>query len=359
MVRQLGVEEELLLVDAETLAPVAVAGSLLRFAADDGVALTAELQQQQVEVDTAPIRDLAELGDALRAERRTAADLAARAGARIAALGTSPLPVAPQITPTMRYAAMVEHFGLTTSDQLTCGCHVHVEVESDDEGIGVLDRIRVWLPVLLALSANSPFWQGRDSGYASFRTQAWYRFPSAGPAPVWGSPAAYAAEVGRMVASGVLLDAHMAYFDARLAERYPTVELRVADVCLEVADTVLVAALARALVETAAREWRAGEPAPEVSTGMLRLASWRASRSGLAGPLLDPMTGGPRTAVAVVGQLVAHVAPALRASGDLDLVERCWADLQERGTGADRQRQVAREGGDLAAVVREAVRRTA
>ena len=307
--RSLGVEEELLLVDADTLVPVAVVETLLRVADDEGMELTAELQQQQIEVDTAPTRDLGQLEDQLRVGRRRAAELAARAGARIAALGTSPVPVAPQTTPTMRYAAMVEHFGLTTAEQLTCGCHVHVEIDSTEEGVGVLDRIRVWLPVLLALSANSPYWQGRDTEYASFRTQAWHRFPSAGPAPVWGSAAAYAEEVERMVASGVLLDAHMVYFDARLSDRYPTVEVRVADVCLDVADAVLVAGLARALVETAAQEWRAGTPAPDVSTGMLGLASWRAARSGLDGPLLEPGTGRPRTAATVVEQLIGHVAP--------------------------------------------------
>ena len=359
--RKLGVEEELLLVDGRSQQPVAVAGTLLRFAADDSdldVELAAELQQQQIEVDTRPTRDLAELAEQLRHGRQQADTLAARIGARIAALATSPLPATPQTTPTMRYAAMVEHFGLTTAEQLTCGCHVHVEVASEEEGIGVLDRIRVWLPALLALSANSPFWQGRDTGYASYRTPAWYRWPSAGPAPVWGSAAAYSDQLQQMVATGVLLDAHMAYFDARLSDRYPTVEVRVADVCLELADTVLVAGLARALVETAAREWREGQPVPDVSVNLLRLATWRAARSGLDGPLLDPRTYIPRIANAVVQQLIAHVAPALRDSGDLELVEQGWRELTQRGTGAARQRQVAQQDGDLAEVVRQAVART-
>ena len=172
---------------------------------------------------------------------------------------------------------MVERFGLTTAEQLTCGCHVHVEVADDAEGVGVLDRIRVWLPPLLALSVNSPFWQGEDTGYASFRSQAWSRWPSAGPAPFWGSPAAYHREIDRMVSSGVLLDRHMAYFDARLSDRYPTVEVRVADVCLDLADTILIAGLVRALVETAAAEWAAGVPAPESRPGC---CGWRPGGPG-------------------------------------------------------------------------------
>jgi carboxylate-amine ligase len=253
---------------------------------------------------------------------------------------------------------MAGHFGLTTAEQLTCGCHVHVEVASDDEGVGVLDRIRVWLPVLLALSANSPFWQGTDSGYASFRSQAWNRFPSAGPTQGWGSAAAYHREVDLMVSSGVLLDRHMAYFDARLSDRYATVEVRVSDVCLSIADTVLVAALARALVETAAVEWAEGRPAPDTSTGVLRLANWRAGRSGLTGDLLDPFNVRPRPAHVVIEQLLGHVWPALEESGDAVMVGRAWQELRARGSGADFQRRVWEESGDLTEVVRQSLIRT-
>jgi carboxylate-amine ligase len=367
--RRLGVEEELLLVDPVSGVPAAVASTMLRSVrpkspgeptADlkNGGEIATELQQQQIEVKTRPSVTLAELSGQLREKRRRAGDQAVRTGARIAALATSPLPVTPKTTPDPRPLAIADHFGLTTAEQLTCGCHVHVEVTSDDEGVGVLDRIRVWLPVLLALSANSPFWQGMDSGYASFRSQAWNRFPSAGPTQRWGSAAAYHREVDLMVSSGVLLDRHMAYFDARLSDRYPTVEIRVTDVCLSVADAVLVAAVARALVETAAAEWAEGRPAPDISVGMLRLATWRAGRSGLDGDLLDPFTLRPRPAHVVVEQLLDHVRPALEAARDAGQVDHAWRDLRERGTGADLQRRVWEESGDLAEVVRESLIRT-
>jgi glutamate---cysteine ligase / carboxylate-amine ligase len=354
--RRLGVEEELLLVDPVSGVPATVAGTMMRL--PDGDELTLELQQQQIEIDTRPTATLAELTDQLRAGRRRTGDLAARTGARVAALATSPLPVTPETTPTSRYLAMIDHFGLTTAEQLTCGCHVHIEVTSDDEGVGVLDRIRVWLPVLLAISANSPFWHGCDSGYASFRSQAWNRFPSAGPTQRWGSAAAYHREINLMVSSGVLLDRHMAYFDARLSDRYPTVEIRVADVCLSVADAVLVAALARGLVETSAEEWAEGRPAPDVSAGLLRQATWRAGRSGLGGDLLDPVTLLPRPAHAVTEQLLDHIRPALEAAGDAGQVDRGWQDLTARGTGADFQRGIWDETGDLAEVVRQSSSRT-
>src|SRR5690606_24899563 len=125
-------------------------------------------QQQQVETDTPPHTEMVALGDDVRTWRDRAITAARRAGARVIASGTSPLSAATAIVHKPRYLQMVEQFGLTTNEQLTGGCHVHVSVESDDEGVGVLDRIRGWLPVLLALSANSPFWQGEDTKYSSF-----------------------------------------------------------------------------------------------------------------------------------------------------------------------------------------------
>ena len=366
--RRLGVEEELLLVDPVSGAPAAVADTMLHLVRPEpegstavlqhGGVIATELQQEQIEVKTRPAATLADLSGQLWNGRRMADDLAVRSGARIAALATSPLPVTPVTTPEPRPLAIARHFGMSAAEQLTCACHVHVEVASDDEGVGVLDRIRVWLPVLLALSANSPFWQGTDSGYASFRSQAWNRFPSAGPTQLWGSAVAYHREVDLMVSSGVLLDRHMAYFDARLSDRYPTVEIRVTDVCLSVADAVLVAAVSRALVETAAAEWAEGRPPPDVSAGLLRLATWRAGRSGLAGDLLEPVTLQPRPAHLVVEQLLDHVRPALEAADDAEHVDRAWRDLRVRGTGADFQRRVWQESGDLTEVVRQSLLRT-
>jgi len=362
-VRTVGVEEELLLVDARTGEPRSVASAVVAHAAQapqrapDAGTLDAELQQQQIEIDTAPVADIADLAPQLRAWRRTADELARRSGARVAALATSPLPVQPEATVKARYQAMAEHFGLTTTEQLTCGCHVHVAVSSPEEGVAVLDRIRVWLPSLLALSVNSPYWQGQDSGYASFRSQSWNRFPSAGPTPIFGSPERYRDFTDALVASGVLLDHAMIYFDARLSQRYPTVEIRIADVCLHLEDTVLVAALARGLVETAATTWRHRAPAPDVPTELVRLATWRAGRSGLGAALLDPLTARPRRAVDVIATLLGHVLPALEASGDADLVAESWARLRERGTGAAAQRAWAADT-DLHEVVRRAAEAT-
>ena len=117
----------------------------------------------------------------LRRWRARASAAAHDADARIVASGTSPTTVEPHLFRDKRYRRMAARLGLTADEQLTCGCHVHVSVNSEDEAVGVIDRIRVWLPCLLALSANSPFWQGRDTRYDSFRLQAMYRWPGSGP----------------------------------------------------------------------------------------------------------------------------------------------------------------------------------
>jgi len=364
--RTVGVEEELLLVEEHSGHPRSVAARVLRnYAARDrgrssGDAephgsMEHEFKREQLETYTAPHSQMPALEDELRDWRGRASAGAHDAGARIVASGTCPTPVEPHLFRDRRYRRMTERLGRTASEQLTCGCHVHVSVSSDEEAVGVLDRIRVWLPCLLALSANSPFWQGADTRYASFRSQALYRWPSSGPPDLFGSAPAYRQRVADMIATGVILDEGMVYFDARLSHRYPTLEIRVADVCLDVRDAVLVAALCRGLVDTAAEQWSAGEPAPAVSTSMLRLAMWQASREGIAGNLLDPLTSRPRPARDLVTELAAQVDAALRENGDADLVSERIDAVFTRGNGAMRQRAVMEKAGNLDDVVADLV----
>lgn len=361
MVRTVGVEEELLLVDGESGEPRALSTAVLALAegrADGDSAFESELHRQQVEFATRPCGDMSELMGEILRWRAEAAESAAQAGADVVALATAPLPVTPEIGEGERYRWLAEKFGLTTQEQLTCGCHVHVSVESDEEGIGVLDRLRPWLPVLLAMSANSPFWQGQDTGYASYRSRVWGRWPSAGPVEAFGSARRYHEHVQALVDTGVLRDKGMIYFDARLSHRYPTIEVRVADVCLDPADAALLASLVRGLVETAARSRRAEEPPAPVPVGLLRMANWQAARSGMEGALLHPATMRPEPASDVVDALLAHVRDALEDSGDYAAVEDAIGRVRKRGTGARTQRDVLARTGSLRAVVAECVTRT-
>ncbi|MYV59743.1 YbdK family carboxylate-amine ligase [Streptomyces sp. SID4931] len=362
MVRTVGVEEELLLVDEGSGEARALSSAVLAIAEKDTAGespFEPELHRQQLEFSTHPCADMGELAASVRRWRARAGRHAADAGASVVALATSPLPVSPKIGTGERYRWMAERFGLTAQEQLTCGCHVHVSVDSDEEGVAVLDRVRCWLPVLLALSANSPFWQGQDSQYSSYRSQVWGRWPSAGPVDVHGSAEAYHAGVRSLVATGVLRDEGMVYFDARLSHRYPTVEVRVADVCLDPADTVLLATLVRGLVDTAAREWRAGEPPSGAGTSLLRAASWQAGRSGLEGLLVHPRTWRPEPAPDVLAALLDHVRDALEDSGDLKAVESALTTVVRRGNGARIQRETLARTGSLRDTVAECVRITA
>lgn len=353
--RTVGVEEEFLLVDPRTGRPCAVGGAVLAASEPDTRELTGELQREQIETGTNPCHTLRELSAELRSARAAASAAAAEVDVAAAPLATSPLAVEPTLTPSRRYEEMARRFGLTTSEELTCGCHVHVAIDSADEGVAALDRIRPWLAPLLAISANSPFWQGADTGYASYRSQVWARWPSAGPYGVFGSPATYAALVDSMVASETVLDEGMVYFDARLSRQHPTLEVRVPDVCRDVDDAVLIAALTRALVDTAVQVWHRGEPADPVRTEVLRLAAWRAGRSGLGETLLDPTTWHPAPANDVLHRLLTHVTPALAEAGDLVAVRSLLAAVITRGNGATRQRADYERTGDLTAVVRAAI----
>ncbi len=360
--RTFGVEEELLIVDPESGEPLALADALLsgrRLAADDApddprdletedktvydddeMGLSAELKLEQIETQTRPCLEYGVLLDQIRAGRALADKAARKNNARVAALATSPLGLASHTTPDPRYARMLERFGLTAQEQLTCGFHVHTYIESQDEGVAVLDRIRDKLAVLTALSANSPFWNGLQTGFESYRTQAWNRWPTAGPAGIYGTYSAYRRVVARLLDSGVMLDEGMIYFDARLSRNHPTVEVRVADVCLRAEDAALIAVLVRALVETAGREWREGvDPAP-VPTVLLRMASWQASSDGLSGELLDFGSFRPARAADVVRSLVDYLAPVLQEQGELALARQGVEDVIARGTGAAEQRRV-------------------
>ena len=355
-VRTLGIEEEFLLVDPASGRPRAVGQAVLASADADGLA--AEFQLEQLETGTTPCLALEELSRQLRAVRATAAAAAGDVGVALAALATSPLSVDPTVTPSPRYAEMARRFCMTASQQLTCGCHVHVAIDSPEEGVAALDRIRPWLAPVLALSANSPFWAGADSGYSSYRAQVWQRWPTAGPYGVFGSAEEYRRLVETVLGTGTVLDEGMLYFDARLSYHCPTVEVRVADVCREPDDAVLVAALVRALVETSVQRWQAGEPPDPVRPEVLGLASWRASRSGVEGELVDPRTWRPAPARDVLDGFVEHVAPALDEAGDLLAVRELLPAVLARGTGARRQREVMRRTGDLAEVVRDASKAT-
>lgn len=357
--RTLGVEEELLVVDPTTRRVTSRAREVLQEDAQRGRgAVDQELFRHQVELRTEPTTDVRDALAQVLAARAAAQESAAARGLAVAACASVPHGVEePRVTPDSRYADMLRTYGAAARLGTTCGMHVHVAVESEAEGVGCLDRVAPWLPVLLAVSANSPYAEGRDTGYASWRTMQWSTWPSAGPTEAFGSVDGYRRACERMVASGAARDAGMLYFDARLSERHPTVEVRVLDVTTDVHDAALLAALVRALVETAAQEWAAGAEPLGWRAEELRAARWRAARYGLAEDLLDPVGHATAPAREVLGALVEHVRDRLDAAGDTDLVEAGVERVLAAG-GAARQRAAFERSGSLEGVVDDLVART-
>jgi carboxylate-amine ligase len=353
-VRKVGIEEELLLIDPETsqLAAVAQAAVSANEAEEE---VAEELFLQQIETSTAPSADSDELLAGVRAGRRAVGQAAAAAGVRAVAMAAPVLKEDhEEFTPTPRYRRIKSEYGEMARQALVCGMHVHVDVSSDEEGIRVVDGVRPWLPLLVAIAANSPYWQGVDTGHASWRSQVWSRWPTAGPAEAFGDLATYRQVSEQMLAWGGGLDPAMLYFDVRLANAYPTVEIRVADVCTDPEDALLVALLARGFVSTAAVD-----SSPPVWRGdLLRVAGYRAARHGLSTDLVHPTKAALAPPREVFEAAVEHVRPVLEEAGDLDLVRQLFEQLLARGNGSTRQRRVFETTGSTLAVVEDLARRT-
>lgn len=361
-----------MLVDPETGRLTAVAQRALRARAEaeaeaeeridldqlDESGVEAELFLQQIETTTPPCDTMDELDRQLRQARRTVGELALDAGAAVVAV---PTPVMvdtdASVTPQPRYQRIREEFGELAKTSLACAMHVHVGLDEMEDGAVLLGEIGPWLPVLLAISANSPYWRGHDTGYASWRTQIWTRWPSNGTGEPFESRQEYDDVTRRLVDWGAAIDDAMVYFDARLSRTFPTLEIRVADVCTEPDDAVLFAALTRALVTTAASRAGSARP-PGWRSDLMRAASWRASRYGVAAQLVDPATLELAPARAVVESLVRQVRDALEDAGDLALVEDLLERLLSRGGGATRQRRTFEAEGTLEAVVADLRTRT-
>ncbi|WP_375489570.1 glutamate--cysteine ligase [uncultured Jatrophihabitans sp.] len=347
--RTLGVEEEFLLIGARDgeLRPV---GDPVAHAADtrsDGQ-FEHELKREQAELGTTPHTDLGELHAELRRRRVELARSADEHGVRLLAVGVAPTDDGATTTREDRYETMSDIFGETARGALSCGMHVHVSVESRAEGVALLNGVRPWLPLVLALSANSPFRGGRDTSYESYRAMLWQRWPTAGATGPFADVADYERIVAALIESGAALDEGMLYFDARLSAKYPTLEFRVADVCVHTGDAVALAGLCRAVVEGCARGVLPPVPPDAGRAERLRAANWRAARHGVTDQLVDPRTGGLVDAWALVDGLFDALQPVL---GDAAEVFDGVATIRTRGTGSRLQRDTFARTGDLDAVV--------
>lgn len=345
-----GVEEEFHLVDRHTRQLTSGAASVLKLLPTQR--FTAESKATTVETNSDPHTSLDSLRDDLVRSRTLVTRAAARRDLVPMAAGTAPLARVEDAatTPGTRYAELDHAFARLADEQLICGLHVHAGIEDRDVAAAACAWISPWVPTLLALSAGSPYWLGTDTGYASWRTMLWHRWPTAGPMPRCRSASEYDAMVSCLIGSGVISDPGMVYHDIRLSAHVPTLELRVCDSVPDVDGVLLIAALFRALVRHGTNAVLAGHEPPPVPEPLLRIATWRAARSGLEGDLIDPGTLNRARAGTVVRRLVAHVAEELRWYEDWDRVSHTVGNILRIGSWARTQRGIGRRRG-LPAVV--------
>lgn len=350
-----GVEEEFFVVDAETRSLRDDAAEILsRAVAPEGAVLDAELKRSQVESGSAVCRDLDEVRKSVVALRRVLGEAAERVGARLLASATHPFARWGEdggLTDRAAYVGLHDSYGLLTDEQVLSGCHVHVGIRDPELAVAVMNRIRPWLPVLAALSSNSPFWMGHDSRYASFRTEVFGRWPMAGiPEPV-RDRADYDRLLGELHRVEAIDAPGRLYWLARPSERYPTLEIRVGDVLTTVDECLAFAAIVRALVQVLHADAVAGTPVPDVRGEVLRSALWRAARYGLTEDLVDVDARALVPAADAVGSLLTFVRPVLADRGEWEQVSTTVGFLLRAGTGAERQRRTFAEEGSLEAVI--------
>jgi YbdK family carboxylate-amine ligase len=354
-----GIEEEFHLVDPVTFeltSSADLSAAMVRH--DLGPRIHAEIATTQLETVSGVCTTLAELRAELVAARADACAAAALAGVAILPASTHPFGgwQKQAITAAPRYEAMLERWAGLATQQDICGCHVHVGVPDLETAVAVMDRARPYLPVLLAMTGSSPFHDGVDTGYESYRTLWWARWPTSGSPEYLGTAERFAEVVAGLVASGVVADGSHLYWDVRPSHHLPTLEFRLADVCTDLDDAVLHAALVRSLVRVLAGRAACGVPCPQPRPELLRAARWRAALDGISGQLFDPVLCTLVDARLAVGRLLAELEEDLRTHGEWNEVAELVNRLFARGTSAARQRRTWLRTGDRRAVAARLVR---
>ena len=319
-----------------------------------------EIHRSQIEIATSICHTLEEVRIELARSRRSIIEAAAQDGKKIVAAGTHPFSSWQQpITPKQRYQNLESDFQQVLRQLVIFGCHVHVGLEDRELAIAVVNRARNWLAVLLALSANSPFWLGQKTGYASYRTEIWSRLPQTGSPPFFKDYQEYQSAIEAITTASVIRDPTKIYWDVRLSDKFPTVEFRVTDVCLTIDEAVMQAGLVRGLVQTCYTQIKEGNAFVPPRHELLQIAQWQAARYGLKGSLVDVTHKRSVPASELVEEFLNTVRPALEALGDWETVSSLVQHTLEHGNGADRQYDVYQRTDSHSEVVDYLIEQTA
>jgi glutamate---cysteine ligase / carboxylate-amine ligase len=354
----IGIEEELMILDAESLELVNAIESLLEDAPSGEI--KPELMESVLEISTDPCPNTAQAAEQLRALRRQVAQTAAQRNLAIGSAGTHPFAMweDQRIVARPRYRDLISALRFVARQELIFGMHVHVGVDDPDKAIHVANGMRVHVPVLLGLSANSPFWRADSTGLASTRTPIFRAFPRVGVPPTYKDWDDYERRIEFMIRAKVIEDYTYLWHDVRPHPRFGTVEIRVMDSQTHIEHTLGLAALTQALVRELCEHYDSGQHLSDYPFEMLDENKWLAARHGLEGEVVDLPHSERVPMRALARRLIDRMRDHCRDLGSLGEFEAV-EDLLDRGNGAARQVVVYEANHDLHEVMAEIVAATA
>jgi carboxylate-amine ligase len=354
-----GVEEELMILDAESLDLASGIDVILgEEQASDHI--KPELLESVLEIATSPCASIAEAGDELRRLRAEVSVRARRAGLEIGASGTHPFArwEDQRVVSDDRYRGLIRSLGFVARQEVVFGMHVHIGMADPEETIAVANNLRVHVPLLIALGANSPLWRGEPTGLASSRVPIFRAFPRVGLPPRFGGWEDFVRRVEVLSEAGVIADYTYLWYDVRPHPRLGTIEIRAMDSQTRLEHTLALAALVQTLVKLLCEDFQAGGEILDPPWELLDENRWLAARHGLEADLLDPLTGRRRAARELTEELLVKLAPHARELGCVEELEGV-RDLLRAGNGALRQQMVFEANHDLHELMSEIVARTA
>jgi glutamate---cysteine ligase / carboxylate-amine ligase len=354
----IGIEEELMILDSESLALAnAIEAVLEEYGEDDNV--KPELLEPVLEIATNPHPTTRAAGEELRELRRGVAEAAGRRGLLIGSAGTHPFAMweDQRVSSRPRYRELIAALRFVARQEIIFGLHVHVGIDNADKAIHVANGMRVHVPVLFALAANSPYWRADATGFASTRMPIFRAFPRVGIPPFYDGWEDFERRIRFMMEAGVIDDYTFLWYDVRPHPNFGTVEIRAMDAQTRVEHTVGLAAMIQAMVKELCEHYDEGKQLARYPYEMLDENKWLAARHGMAGELVDLPSRDRVPAKALARRLYDRLrehAQDLGSTAELEGID----DILQRGNGAERQRLVYEANHDYLEVMREIVEAT-